>query len=72
MKLYRVHWRHPDHESLGYSYHTSRKDVAAARREAEGNPETAQIDNIEEITVPLTKEGVLRALRLYGCHPDNG
>ena len=59
--------------SLGYSYYSSRRDAKQAEREfletcADEEPRVEW----HEIDVPLTKDGVLRALNTYGSHPDNG
>jgi hypothetical protein len=68
MKIYRNSYRDTGHEHKGYSYHTSKRE---AERQA-SKPEEGVETETEVIEVPLTKAGVLAALRRCGGHADNG
>lgn len=67
MKLYRVH--HADYGgigSAGFSWHTTRRDAEKAKRESGAD------SSVEAIEIKLTKAGILKLLRRYADHPDNG
>lgn len=69
MKVYRMSVTDKSAEHQGYSYHTSRGALARAESEAKANEkETSWI----EIEVELSKAGVIKALNIWGGHPDNG
>lgn len=80
MKFYQVRYSKEGGNSGGFSWHTNRKDArTAARVDYDANQSEyddhgeADLDmRISEIYVNPTKQGILRALRLFASHPDNG
>lgn len=70
MKIYRVSSRRPDTEHVGYFYYTNK--YSALRTQRELNKETENNDEVEVFDIPLTKNGVMKLLRLTASHPDNG
>lgn len=72
MRLYRNAYLSVENNCGGFSFHPSK---AAARREAaerkrDGYPPCREI--AEPVDVTPTKKGILRALNIWGGHPDNG
>lgn len=53
--------------ATGRSYHTSHREARRVARYAQ-----CECPSTEVLTVPLTKAGLLAALRRCGSHPDNG
>ena len=76
MKIYRVHL-HWEEGSIvagnnnGYCYFANKREAEKCFRSSDRDKAYDDID-FQEIKVPLTKAGVLRALNIYGGHPDNG
>lgn len=68
MKIYRVSYGGLDTEHTGYSYHSTEREALQCVEKAKENGEA----EMEVITVRCSKVGVLRALNVYGGHPDNG
>jgi hypothetical protein len=72
MKFYQLH-RHIDHgSSAGYSWFTSRAEAEEAKRADDAEDPTETPGTIECIEIEPTKAGILRALRRFAGHPDNG
>jgi hypothetical protein len=74
MKFYRVS-RFVEHgNSAGFGWHTSREKAEAECKEWREQTDDAEETEpeIEIVEVVPTKKGILRALRLYANHPDNG
>ncbi len=72
MRFYRVHRRDNEAESVGYLYYTRRIDAEQARRSwlrTQGEYAEAVV---ETVNIEPTKRGILRALKRYANHPDNG
>ena len=69
MKIYRVSVE-SNSEHQGYSFHSSRGAAEKAIGEAKGRDFEATQDMT--LDVELNKAGVLRALNIWGGHPDNG
>ena len=71
MKIYRVEWRHVTECSKGFEYYSSLKQARtesdAYKKELEGNEAPIQI-----IEFRLSKKEVVRLLRRFGSHNDNG
>jgi hypothetical protein len=74
VKLYRVAYFIEGGNSHGFTWHTSKKEVAqsTAQYAKDFADEGCELFEVEEVEVELTKAGVLRALRVYASHPDNG
>jgi hypothetical protein len=73
MKIYQLGYRGVgvvNEEHGGYRYASSKREVA--RLTAEAKSSDWPVEGVVEINVELTKSGVLRALNVYGGHPDNG
>jgi ribosomal protein S11 len=67
MKIYQNSYRDEGQEHQGYSYHQSKREaLKVARKHGCGEVTT------EVIEVQPSKAGIIRALRIYGGHPDNG
>ncbi len=63
--------------STGFSFHGSKREAEKeARRGSDPKPldgdKQYRSASIEPIEVQPTKRGIIRALNLHGCHPDNG
>lgn len=67
MKLYRVHIVDKRLKSQGYQFTTNE---AAARALTHDLPKGSEAQ-IEKLEIPLTKNGLLDALRRYASHPNN-
>lgn len=85
MKFYRVHYRIDGGNSAGSHWFTTKRAARAAllqgikirtqeaRELYARDVETAELpDEIEEIVITPTKQGILAALNTYAAHPDNG
>jgi hypothetical protein len=81
VRVYRVRYSCEGGNSAGFSWHASRREAEAAAAEARRNdpeeyrrhfPDVAEMPEVTEVEFKLTKRGVLRLLRLYAEHPDNG
>lgn len=72
MKVYRVHLRYDAGQSLGYVYFTNKREAAHAKQlhDKDHNPEDSA--EIHELSIPISRQGILMALRTYANHPDNG
>lgn len=71
MNLYRVCCSTFENSSQGFSWHTSKERAQSALKEFQRCHLEDQ-STIERVTIALTKDGVMTALRKYASHPDNG
>jgi hypothetical protein len=78
MRFYRLH-RYEIHDgSHGFEFFTNLQDANKARRDWFGNFEIEERvcdcegSEIDEIEIKPTKQGILKALRTYASHNDNG
>jgi hydrogenase maturation factor len=75
MRVYRNEYK-VEGESQGFTFHTTAVAAAAAREtfrqqyvdESEKDPEVVQ----DQIDLDLTRAGVLKVLREWAAHADNG
>ena len=67
MRFYRLHHYDTAEGSQGFEFFTSKQEAAEACRACafDGN-------EIEVIEIEPTKAGILKALRQFAQHPDNG
>lgn len=72
MKIYRISYHDPMGESKGFSHHASKREAEREKLTAEGASHPPQECEIEIIHVMPTRKGIIRALNVYGGHPDNG
>ena len=76
MKFYRVRYSTQGGVSAGFSWHSSLRNAnASAKAAVENDREEYEIYGpplIQRFEIPSTKAGIMRALRLYASHPDNG
>ena len=73
MKLYKVHYETNGGASAGVSWHTSRKNaiIHANKYKAESEPDE-NLPSIAQLTIVLTRGGILDFLDRHASHPDNG
>ena len=75
MRIYVLDKRAEAGTSFGYEFFTSKREAVKAFREWMGTEEEGVLDRettkIAQYDIELTKEGVLRALRLLATHPNN-
>lgn len=70
MRFYRVHAEVEGGISGGFGWHTAKsKAEREARKLAKAGGPPCEVEVVE---VTPTKAGILRALRRYAAHPDNG
>ncbi len=74
MKIWRLHFRKPDGESTGYSFHATRHDALTVKHQNEiPVPDCrGSVVTMDCFNVSVTKVGMLAALRRYASHADNG
>jgi hypothetical protein len=76
MKFYRVRYSVNGGNHGGFSWHTAMSDAKeCAAAAVENDPEEYKVlehPPIQTIEIEPTKKGILKALRLYAEHPDNG
>lgn len=82
MKFYQLDLRHEYGSSAGYEYFTNKQDAEKAFDEwfdcgpdksvKEEYTEERMSTKINVIEITPTKAGILRMLRLYASHADNG
>jgi hypothetical protein len=79
MIFYRVHYSTNGGNSAGFSWHTSKADArAAAKKDYDQDPSEYENDpaSIAEriiiFEIPITRAGVIHALKHFASHADNG
>jgi hypothetical protein len=74
MRFYRVSYSTMRDSSLGFSWHRSRRDAAAAGRTFRDDNKTEE--EVEAVIQPIdiepSRQGILDALNTYATHNDNG
>jgi hypothetical protein len=68
MKFYRVAFWTDDQISAGFGWYTRRKDAERSARDNGSDP----AEDLTEVEVHPTKDGILAALSRWARHPDNG
>ena len=72
MKIYRVHFSSKEQddngESTGYEYFASAKAAKKAMHDVRKHKKCEWY----QIEVDASRDGIIRALNIYGGHPDNG
>ncbi len=71
MKFYRVAKSTEGGNSDGFEFFTNRADAEKDVRQFL-RVEPDEFSRVDVIEVTPTKAGILRALKLYASHPDNG
>lgn len=76
MKIYRLDKRGEAGVSFGFEYFTTIKEARKACRDWMGDDEesicNAEGTDIVAIEVTPTKPGIMRVLKQWATHPDNG
>lgn len=74
MKIYKVHFYDPNHESYGYGYFTTRKDALNSIKVFKANFGVSNISEckITKIISEVSEEAIMELLNKNGSHPDNG
>jgi hypothetical protein len=79
MRFYRVTFRCPDLQHLGFEWYTTKREAEAALRKAvrlsnkdASEPTGAEQSCVEVVEIDPSKDGILHALRVNATHPDNG
>jgi hypothetical protein len=62
MKIYRVHTRDEFSESKGYDYFTDKSE--AIKEQNKSNKDSSMKEEIEEEDIPVSKKGILYALKI--------
>lgn len=66
MRLYRVSFEGCEHQ--GYRWFHTMREAKLAMSDCDPAIET----EMEQVELEPTKDAIIRALNLYGGHPDNG
>lgn len=78
MKFYRAVYSRDGGNHGGFSWHTSHADaIRSLRKDYEEDPGEYQFNpyreyDIDVVEIVPTKAGILKALKVYATHPDNG
>ena len=73
MIVYRVHKHCVENNSEGFSWHRTVTSAKNALREYVSRGGTIDdVATIERIEIEITAPGIMRALRMFASHPDNG
>lgn len=76
MRFYKVEYLGENVQSLGCSWHTSRREAERAAKESIGagdhDEPITEKPEIEVVEIKPTKAGILAALNTHAVHPDNG
>ncbi len=68
MRIYRLERLEANGESAGFEYHTSIKAVRRSRKELRS--QGVKRTRLQQSNFPITREGILKALYVWGGHPD--
>lgn len=76
MSIYKIAFNGDPDGQKGFDYVSSLREAQKRKREWDGNSEPGEHlqrnAEIEKLDIDPTKTGILRALNIYGGHPDNG
>ena len=73
MKIFRVHFKDSTGMSLGFAYHSNKKDAMQALETSNSANETeTDKEDIEERELVIGKYEFLKLINEWASHPDNG
>jgi hypothetical protein len=74
MRFYRVSLFIDSGSSAGFDWATTRAhaNAIAAQHKTEHPKDESARGEVEEVNIEPSKQGILKALKMYAAHPDNG
>lgn len=72
MKIYRVHYQSKEDSSMGYNFWTTRKNANNDLKEHIEQDPSDHFGEVDIVEFPYSKTGILEAMYIVGCHPNNG